>query len=160
MVPVVLALATCSARVEVTPAPSNETVPASIDAPVTLDRHYTDESGRVWMATDCPAADILISGGEDAADGLPKKGQTDQDRVQFLVTEYGDYFLDQSGVAAVNVTPRNGEVWAGPGDGDFTVVEVEDFMVEVLIEDEQHCPSTPSSWNGIPVAYNLAGEDS
>jgi hypothetical protein len=57
---------------------------------------------------------------------------------------------------AVTVIRRNGEVWDGPGNGDYTVEAVEDYQYEVLLGPDSPCPTVPSSWNGIPLLYNRA----
>lgn len=118
---------------------------ASCTSETTPGATYSDESGRVWYATDCPNADVLLSGG---ADGLPAKGQTELAQVEAAV---GD--SDRSAVI-----PRDGEVWEREADGSITVTSVHDYMIETTIDDASECPPAPVSSNGIPVAYMIAGE--
>ncbi|MGI8516339.1 MAG: hypothetical protein ACR2NT_14650 [Acidimicrobiia bacterium] len=106
---------------------------------------YTDEFGRVWYATDCPSADVLLVG---SADGLPMKGHTSFERVQSYVGDGG----------RASVVPRNGQVWERLGDGSISVTHVDDYMIEVTINDESECPQMPISNNGIPVAFRLVGD--
>lgn len=107
---------------------------------------YSDGYGGVWYATDCPNADILLSGG---ADGLPAKGQTDLDKVESAVSEGG----------RSSVIPRDGDVWERETDGSITVTSVHDYMIETTIDDASECPLAPVSSNGVPVAYKIVGSD-
>lgn len=105
---------------------------------------YADELGREWYATDCPNADVLLTG---TPDGLPMRGQTDLDRVLLSV---GDN--DRT-----SVIPRNGEVWGPEEDGTVaSVSRVRDFMIQATIDSADECPSAPHFNNGIPVAYKIA----
>lgn len=105
---------------------------------------YTDELGREWYATDCPNADVLVTGDPD---GLPMRGQTDLDRVLLSV---GDN--DRT-----SVIPRNGEVWGPEEDGTVaSVSRVRDFMIQATIDSADECPPAPHFNNGIPVAYKIA----
>lgn len=119
-----------------------------------MGRPTYEADGRVYSVTDCPLAENLISGGYDAADGLPKKGQTDKERVEALLADAQSYYVGQSGVVAVTVVRRHGEVWDGPGNGDYTVEAAEDYQYEVLLSPDSPCPTAPESWNGIPLLYN------
>jgi hypothetical protein len=121
-----------------------------------MSRPTYEADGRVYSVTDCPLAENLISGGYAAADGLPKKGQTDKARVESLLAEAQSYYVGSSGIVAVTLIRRNGEVWAGPGNGDYTVETVEDYQYELLLGPDTPCPTAPTSWGGIPLLYNRA----
>ena len=114
---------------------------------------YLDEFGRAWYATSCPSADVLISGGVDAADGLPVKGQTERERVDALVTDFGQDFADRNNAFAAKAVVRNGEVWDRDEGGGVIVEQVADYMVELILADDAPCPSAPLFWNGVPVAF-------
>ncbi|MEX0795536.1 MAG: PASTA domain-containing protein [Acidimicrobiia bacterium] len=116
-------------------------------------RVYEDESGRQWYGTDCPAADVLISGGVEAADGLPEAGQTTRDRVEALLQESGAE-LAPPGTISLQAIPRMGEVWQLAENGDVVVFDWEDdYMIKIVVDETFECPSVPQVWNGIPVAY-------
>lgn len=104
---------------------------------------YTDELGREWHATDCPNADVLLSG---TPDGLPMRGQTDLDRVLSIVEDND----------RASVIPRNGEVWGPEENGSVaSVSRARDFMIQVTIDNADECPSAPQINNGIPIAYKI-----
>jgi hypothetical protein len=113
---------------------------------------YGDELGRLWYATSCPNADVLISGGVDAADGLPTLGQTWLTRINEQLDAFGDEFVTRNGFARVEPVVRNGEVWQELDDGDIEVTQINDYMIAATLQD-QPCPGAPSFWNGIPVAF-------
>ncbi len=122
-----------------------------------MERPTYEADGRVYSVTDCPSAPNLIIGGYDAADGLPKKGQTDQNRVEALLPDAQEFYSEPK-VVAVSVIRRNGEVWNGPGDGDYTVEKVDDYQYEILLAPDGRCPPSPRSFNGIPLLYNRVSE--
>ena len=131
--------------------------PATLPEPLDVSTRPTfSTDGRVYSVTDCPAAANLISGGVDAADALPKKGQTDRDRVESLLGEADAALVGTSGIVAIAMMRRNGEVWDGPGNGVYTVEATEDYQFEVLLGPDAACPNAPVSWNGIPLLYNRA----
>jgi hypothetical protein len=113
---------------------------------------YADEIGRLWYATSCPDADVLISGGVEAADGLPLLGQTWLTRINEQLDAFGYEFVTRNGFARVEPVVRNGEVWQEGDDGEIEVSKVNDYMIAATLLD-QPCPTTPSFWNGIPVAF-------
>lgn len=115
---------------------------------------YSDDFGRTWYLTACPNADVLLMGGVAAADGLPMIGQTWEDRVEALVSDFGDGFAATYG-GSIAAVVRNGEVWDRDADGNVVVGRVADYMVEITLSDGAPCPSAPLSWNGVPVAYVL-----
>ena len=117
---------------------------------------FTLADGRVYSVADCPSAANLLIGGYDAVDGLPVKGQTDQARVEAVVETGRDDLVGSNGVVAVNVIPRNGEVWYRLPDGDYAVELVEDFQYEVVLGPDGVCPTAPYSVNGVPVLYSRA----
>lgn len=118
---------------------------------------YTLADGRVYSVTACPAAANLLVGGHDAADGLPSKGQTERARVESMVEDIRARFVGPTDVVAVNVVPRNGEVWFQPNSGDYVVELVSDFQYEFVLSPDGECPSSPYSINGVPVLYSRAG---
>jgi hypothetical protein len=67
-------------------------------------------------------------------------------------------FVGSSDVVAVNVIPRNGEVWYRLDDGSYGVEIADDFQIEILLGPDGVCPSSPNSINGIPVVYNRAAD--
>ena len=103
-----------------------------------------DVAGRIWYQTDCPDADVLLLGG---ADGLPPKGATELEAVEAYAERNTQY----------RVIPRNGWVWERSGDGSISVIQVEDYMLELTIQSEDKCPGGPIHV-GIPVAFNIADE--
>lgn len=108
----------------------------------------------MYSVTDCPVAQNLLIGGYDAAGALPVKGQTDRARVEDMLEDIRERFARSTDVVAVNVVPRNGEVWYRLDDGDYAVELVEDFQYEFILSPDGSCPSSPSSINGVPVLYN------
>ena len=56
------------------------------------------------------------------------------------------------------VVPRNGEAWDRAADGSVLILRVEDFMIEVTLDDASQCPSMPSMNNGVPIIYRIAGD--
>jgi hypothetical protein len=119
---------------------------------------YTLADGLVYSATDCPAAPNLLIGGYDAADALPVKGQTDRARVEEMLGDIRERFVGPTDVVAVNVVPRNGEVWFWLDDGGYAVELVEDFQYEFVLSLDGSCPSAPYSINGVPVLYNRSDD--
>jgi hypothetical protein len=117
---------------------------------------FTLADGTVYTDTDCHAADQLLIGGYDASDGLPVRGETDQARVEAEYAAVREHLITKTGVVAVNVVPRNGEVWFRLADGDYAVELVEDFQYEVVLDADGVCPTAPNSVNGVPVIYNRA----
>ena len=118
---------------------------------------YTHADGRVFSATDCPAAANLLVGGYDAADALPMKGQTDRARVEALLGSAQEHFVGSNHVTTVNLVERNGEVWFRLASGDYAVEQAADYQYEVVIGTNGVCPPAPTSWNDIPLLYNHAG---
>jgi hypothetical protein len=118
-------------------------------------RTYRDEQGREWYGTDCPAADVLIRGGPEFADGLPMDGDTARERVESLLEDNGAD-LAQPGLTDFGAIPRIGQVWQSTENGDVVVTDpANDYMVKATIDETFECPSEPFIWNGIPVAFVL-----
>ncbi len=115
---------------------------------------YLTDDGRIYFETDCPGARSLIIGGYEAADGLPKKGQTDLERVESMLGDARAGFLIGPNAVEVNLIHRNGEVWDGPGNGVYTVERVDDHQYEILLSTSGTCPTNPVSWHGVPLLYN------
>lgn len=118
---------------------------------------YTLADGRVYSVTACPMAANLLIGGQDAADALPMKGQTEKVRVESMLDDIRARFVGQTDVVAVNVVPRNGEVWFQPSSGDYVVELVDDFQYEFFLGPDGVCPTRPYSINGVPVLYSRVG---
>jgi len=72
-----------------------------------------------------------------------------------LVEEHRLSLFAQFEAVDVRVVPRNGQVWTGPGNGDYEVVDAQDFQIEVILNDDANCPAAPYFWNGIPVLFAL-----
>jgi hypothetical protein len=104
---------------------------------------YTGDGGTVWIETDCPNADQLLSG---SPDGLPMKGQTDLEQVEAAVGSN----------ERASVVPRNGDVWEEAEDGTIVVTRVQDYMIQITLDDTSECPTAPASSNGIPLVYRIA----
>lgn len=116
-------------------------------------RAYQDEEGRRWYGTDCPAADILVTGGIESADGLPRAGETTRARVDGRFQVSGGELITP-GTLGIEVVPRLGEVWDYDEDGGVVVFESgDDYLIKVLVDSSFPCPDAPHFWNGIPVAY-------
>ena len=104
----------------------------------------------LYIRTDCPAADPILRGG---ADGLPREGQTARERVATLVANHRSSLLASFNAVEVVIVPRNGQVWTGPGNGEYRIVDAEDYQIELIIAAEVDCPDAPYFWNGIPVLF-------
>jgi hypothetical protein len=118
-------------------------------------RTYKDEEGREWYGTDCPAADVLISGGPEFVDALPMADDTERERVESLL---GDNATDlvQPGLTGLAAIPRIGQVRQSTENGDVVVTDpADDYMVKATIDQTFECPREPFFWNGIPVAFVL-----
>ena len=107
---------------------------------------YADSEGNVWIVSDCPNTDQMLSGNPDA---LPHVSSV-QTREE-IEARYG---TDGNSV----VVPRNGEAWDRAEDGSVVVVQVEDFMIEVTLDDASQCPSMPTMNNGVPIICRIASE--
>ena len=105
---------------------------------------YADSEGNVWIVSDCPNTDQTLSGNPD---GLPHVSSV-QTREE-IEAWYG------TGENSV-VVPRNGEAWDRAADGSVVILDVEDFMIEVTLDDANQCPSMPSMNNGVPIIYRIA----
>ena len=107
---------------------------------------YADAAGSVMIVSDCPNTDQLLSGNPD---GLPHVSSTQsRDEIEAWLGDGGNSM----------VVPRNGEVWDRTADGNVVVTQVADYMIEVTIEKLSDCPGMPSSVNGIPIIYRIAGD--
>ena len=111
---------------------------------------YTN-AGNVMVRTDCPGADEMLR--SPIGDGLPKKGQTDKQRVETVLAATGDDLVDRFGAIATDVVPRGGQVWSGPTDGEYTIEEATGYMIRVTLGTDLPCPAAPYSWEGIPVVF-------
>jgi hypothetical protein len=105
----------------------------------------------VLVATDCPAADPLLR--SSIGDGLPRKGQTDRERVERILEGTRDDLIATFGATDIIMVPRNGQVWAGPGNGDYTIEDALDYQLRVTLGPESPCPQAPFLWEGIPVEF-------
>ena len=142
--------------VTITACTSTASSPALPETSDDARRPTYSSDGRVYSVTDCPAAANLISGGNDTADALPKKGQTDRERVESRLAEAENALVGTSGIVAITVIHRDGEVWDGPGNGVYTVEAAKDYQYELLLGPDGSCPNSPRSWHGIPLLYNRA----
>ena len=105
------------------------------------------EGGNVWIVSDCPNTDQVLRGNPD---GLPFAGEI-QTREEIEAT------LGSSGSS--KVVPRNGEAWDRNPDGTVFTVDVEDFMIEVTVDDLSQCPDAPVFSNGVPLIFRIAGDN-
>jgi hypothetical protein len=118
-------------------------------------RTYKDEEGREWYGTDCPAADVLISGGPEFVDALPMADDTERERVESLLVDNATDLV-QPGLTGLAAIPRIGQVRQSTENGDVVVTDpADDYMVKATIDQTFECPSEPFFWNGIPVAFVL-----
>lgn len=142
MVPLVIALAVVLGTTGCTKA----------TAPDTSSIFETYASGgNVLIRTDCPGADDVLR--SPLGDGLPRKGQTEKQRVETVLAATGDDLVNTFGAIATDVVPRSGQVWSGPKDGEYTIEEAADYMIGVTLETDAPCPAAPYSWEGIPVVF-------
>jgi hypothetical protein len=102
------------------------------------------EGGNVWIVSDCPNTDQILSGNPD---GLPYAGeiQTREQIEAWLGTDDN-----------TRVIPRNGEAWGRNADGSVYTEQVEDFMIEVTLDDLADCPEAPVVRNGVEVVYRIS----
>ncbi len=105
------------------------------------------------IATHCAVADPVLAG---SAEGLPSIAQTQPDRVARVLAETRAELLAAYDGVDARVAPRNGQVFSGPA-GAATVKEVEDSLIVVEISGEALCPTAPTFWNGVPVAFYREG---
>ena len=84
------------------------------------------------------------------------KGQTAKARVEEQHDAIQEHVVGSNDVVAVNVIPRNGEVWYRLSDGDYAVELAADYQYEAVLGPSGICPSAPYSVNGVPVVYNRA----
>lgn len=137
----------------VPPVASTSTFPDTTTTTVLVSPFPTYvENGITWNRGECPGADSALRGG---ADGLPKLGQTDEARVREVATESGLDLEKEFGALYYRVVPRGGQVWERKDDGSVEVVEVADYQIELVLPDASGCPSTPYSWNGIPIVFTI-----
>ena len=102
------------------------------------------------IATHCAVADPILASND--ADGLPTIAQTQPDRVaQLLAESLPDLLLAYDAVDA-KVVPRNGQVISGPA-GAATVKDATDSMIIVELSGDALCPTAPTFWNGVPLAF-------
>lgn len=114
-----------------------------VDEGEQVDYETYSEGGNVWIVSDCPNTDQVLKG---FPDGLPFAGE-------IKTREEIEAWLGTGGNS--KVVPRNGEAWDRNPDGSIFTVEVEDFMIEVTIDDVSACPSMPTVNNGVPVIYRI-----
>jgi hypothetical protein len=127
--------------------------------PADTERPTYEVDGLVYFVTDCPETASLVRGGEDLGPALPRKGLTDQERVESLLPVIRAAYPE---AVEVNMIFRNGEVWAGAFVGagtphpEYAVESVADFQYELILTADAACPNHPVSWHGIPLLFNRA----
>ncbi|NND02533.1 MAG: hypothetical protein HKN91_07080 [Acidimicrobiia bacterium] len=106
------------------------------------------------IATHCAVADpVLVS---ERGEGLPSLVDTQPERVARVLEETREeLLLAYEGVNAV-VAPRNGQVLSGAA-GVATVRDAQDSLIVVEISGDSLCPTEPTFWNGIPIAFFREG---
>lgn len=120
---------------------------------------YTLADGRIYARSDCQAAVNLLVGGYDAADALPERSQTERSRVEGMLEDVRQRYVDAStGVIEVRAIPRNGEVWYRLDNGGYAVEMAHDYQFEFILTADASCPTAPRSVNGVPVLYNRADD--
>lgn len=105
----------------------------------------------VLIETACPAADQTIRA--DSGDPLPRFGQTERSRVEEIVRIDEAALIEAYGATEVLAIPRNGQVWDGPGNGVYTIVDVVDYQIRITLRVDAPCPLSPTSWNGVPMVF-------
>jgi hypothetical protein len=107
---------------------------------------YVDTEESVWIESDCPNTDQLLKGNPD---GLPhiSSVQTKEEIEAWRGTNEDS-----------RIIPRNGEVWERTPAGEIVVTQVEDYMIEVTLDDVSRCPGLPTSTNGIQVIYRISND--
>ena len=106
------------------------------------------------IATHCAVADPILASIE--GDGLPTIANTQSDRVSRVLAETRTEWLEEYGGVDALVVPRNGQVLSGPA-GAVTVKYAQDSLILVEITGDALCPTAPTFWNGIPVAFFRKG---
>ena len=102
------------------------------------------EGENVRVMSDCPNTDQTLQGNPD---GLPHIGSTtEREAIEAWLGNPEDS----------RIIPRNGEVWERDADGSIQVTQVEDWMIEVTVDEIGSCPGAPTSINGVPVIFRLA----
>lgn len=124
----------------------------SSSAPVTtspveqLEYETYSEGDSVWIISDCPNTDQLLKGNPD---GLPYAGEIKtREEIESWYGTGGNH----------RVIRRNGEAWDRDADGNVYTVQVEDFMIEVTIDDIGKCPGTPVVNNGVPIIFRITAD--
>jgi len=122
------------------------------DAEVELETYELGDVSKI--ATHCAVADPILR--SVSGEGLPSIAATQSERVSRVLAETRTELLEEyDGVAAVAV-PRNGQVFSGPA-GAATVKDAEDSLIVVEISGNALCPTAPTFWNGIPLAFFREG---
>lgn len=106
------------------------------------------------IATHCAVADPVLAGA--SADALPQLIQTQPDRVRNVLQESRAELLAAFEAVDAQVAPRNGEVWSGPA-GAATIRQTDDLLIVVELNGDALCPTAPTSWNGVPLAFFREG---
>lgn len=110
-----------------------------------VDYQTYSEGGNVWIVSDCPNTNQVLRGNPD---GLPFAGEIQtREEIEAWLGTGGDS----------RVIQRNGEAWDRNPDGTVFTVDVQDFMIEVSLDDVSQCPGAPVMNNGVPVIYRIEG---
>jgi hypothetical protein len=113
-------------------------------APITYTTYVDGEN--VWIESDCPNTDQVLKGNPD---GLP--------HISSVLTR--EEIEARQGLSENSrIIPRYGEVWERTANGEVVVTQVDDYMIEVTLDDIGQCPSAPTSANGVQVIYRIAGD--
>lgn len=59
---------------------------------------------------------------------------------------------------ASHPTAYRSEVWEMASDDSIVVTRVEDYMIQITIEDASECPIQSMTNNGIPVVFKIADD--
>jgi hypothetical protein len=106
------------------------------------------------LLEECPAAHQPLTG---AADGLPRKGYTDQDYVmKTLDGTRAAIKRDIPGIESLRVEPRGGQVWSYDSNGQVVIETLNDFWIVAQMKSRADCPTAPVAWNGVPVRFLTA----
>lgn len=115
---------------------------------------YDPRPDAVFVESSCPRSAPMLSGG--SGDGLPPARATEADSVSAVLESERDELMWRWDAVDVRMIPRRGEVWTGPGDGDFEMVADDGHMIEIVVPDTTRCPGSPQRLGSTPLLFNVA----
>lgn len=97
--------------------------------------------------THCAAADPVLRA--RSGEGLPRRGDTDRDRVERVLAQTRSELLAAHDGVDAAVVERNGQVV----DQASPVSAADDYQILVTISGDALCPLAPVLWSGVPVLF-------